>query len=95
MCHLDHHRKVPTTIIGCVIWILISLEAAKIPNESNQKPKPNYHVRGDPYVDKSPQEVEKRTEFDHDTLSQEKHEVTDSTSTGDPYVDQNPQSVAC
>ena len=30
-------------------------------------------------------EIEKRTEFDHDTLSQEKHdEVTDSTSTGRP-----------
>ena len=29
------------------------------------------------------EEIEKRTEFDHDTLSQEKHdEVTDSTSTG-------------
>ena len=33
----------------------------------------------------STQEIEKRTEFYHDTLSQEKHdEVTDSTSTGRP-----------
>ena len=39
MCHLHHHRKFPTKVIGCVIWILKSLEAAKIPNESNQKPK--------------------------------------------------------
>ena len=55
MCHLDDHRKFPAKVIGCVIWILMSLEAAKIPNESNQNPKPNYQVRGDPYVDKSPQ----------------------------------------
>ena len=41
---------------------------------------------GDPYVGKSPQkEIEKRTMFDHDSLSQEKHDdVTDSTSTGRP-----------
>ena len=33
----------------------------------------------------STKEVEKRTRFDHDTLSQEKHDdVTDSTSTGRP-----------
>ena len=38
-----------------MIWILISLEAAKITNESNQNPKPNYQVRGDPYVDQNPQ----------------------------------------
>ena len=38
MCHLDHHRKFPAQIIGCVIWILKSLEAAKITNESNQHP---------------------------------------------------------
>ena len=30
-------------------------EAAKIPNESNQNPKPNYQVRPDLYVGKSPQ----------------------------------------
>ena len=34
--------------IGCVIWILVSLEAAKINNESNQNQKTNYQVRGDP-----------------------------------------------
>ena len=33
----------------------------------------------------STKEIKKRTEFDHDTLSHEKHhEVTDSTSTGRP-----------
>ena len=37
--------KIPTNIIGCVIWILMSLEAAKIPNDSNQNPKPNYQER--------------------------------------------------
>ena len=64
----------------------MSLEAAKIPNESNQNQKPNYQVRGDLYVDKSPKkEIEKRTEFDQHTRSQEKHdEVTDSTSTERP-----------
>ena len=36
MCHLDHHRRFLTQIIWCVIWILMSLEAAKITNESNQ-----------------------------------------------------------
>ena len=39
MCHLDHHRKFPTKTIGCANWIVISLEATKIPNESNQNPK--------------------------------------------------------
>ena len=45
----------------------------------------------------STKEIEKRTMFDHDTLSQEKHDdVTDSKKVrGDPYVDTNPQSVAC
>ena len=80
MCHLDHHRKSPTKIIGCVIWILMSLEAAKIPNESNRNPTPNYQVRWDLYVER--EEIEERTKFDHDTLNQEKHdEVTDPTST--------------
>ena len=45
------------------------------------QPKPKW----DPYVDESTKEIEKRTEFDHDTLSQGKHdEVTDSSSTGIP-----------
>ena len=38
MRHLDHHERFPTRDIECVIWILISLEAAKISNESNQNP---------------------------------------------------------
>ena len=53
--HLHHHRKFPTKIIACVIWILMSLEAAKKTNESNQNPKPNYQGRRDPNVGKSPQ----------------------------------------
>ena len=36
--HLDHCRRLPTKIIGRAIWIQILLEAAKIPNESNQNP---------------------------------------------------------
>ena len=51
MCHLDHHRTFPTKKIGCVIWILMSLEAAKVLNESNQDAKPNYQVRRDPCVE--------------------------------------------
>ena len=49
--------KIPGKIIGCVIWILMSQEAARTPNESTQNPKPNCQVRGDPYVDKNPQSV--------------------------------------
>ena len=45
VCHLNHHRKFLTKILGCVIWIRMSLEAGKIPNESNQNPNPNCHVR--------------------------------------------------
>ena len=52
MCHLDHHRKFPTQIIGCAIWILILLEAAKTSNESNQNQIPNYQLRGGPYVER-------------------------------------------
>ena len=40
MCHLDHHRRFPSKIIGWKNWIQKSLEAAKIPNESNQNQKP-------------------------------------------------------
>ena len=85
LCHLDHHRKFPTKIIGCVIQNLMSLEAAKITNESNQNQEPNYQVRRDPYVGKSPQrKIEKRTMFDHDTLGQEKHDdVTDLNKYGE------------
>ena len=80
--HLDHHRKFPTKIIGCAIWILTLLEAAKTPNESNQIPKPNYQVRGDPFEERK-REMEERTTFDRDTPDQEKHdEVIDPTSTG-------------
>ena len=42
MCHLDHHRNLPTKIIVCAIWILILLEAAKTPNGYNQNPIINY-----------------------------------------------------
>ena len=87
ICHLDHHRKFPTKIIGCVIWILMSLEAAKIPNESNPNPKTQLSRAERPECgQESTKQTKKRTEFDHNTLSQEKHdEVTDSTSTGDPH----------
>ena len=78
MCRLDRHRRFPTKTIGCVIWILMSLEAAKIPNESNQTPKPNNQVRGDMYVGKSPQRKSRKR-----TLS-DRADVTESTRTARP-----------
>ena len=82
-CHLDHHRKFTTTKIGCEIWILILLEAARTHNESNQNPIPNYRTERPVCGEK--EEIEERTKFDRDTLNQEKHdEVTDPTSTGRP-----------
>ena len=45
MCHLDHHRRFPWNMTGWMNWIQKSLEAAKIPNESNQNQKPNYQER--------------------------------------------------
>ena len=48
MCHLDHRRRFLTKIIGFMNWILKSLEAAKIPNKSNQNLKANFQERWDP-----------------------------------------------
>ena len=95
MCHLDHHRKFLTKIIGCVDWILRSLEAAKIPNESNQKP--NYQVWRDPYVDKSPQRKSRNVPSLITTLLVKRNMMKSQTQQvrGDPFVDQNPQSAAC
>ena len=86
LCHLDHHRKFPAKIIGCVIWLLISFEAAKTPNESNQNPKTQLSRTERPVCgQESREEIEKRIEFDRDTLNQEKHDnVTDLTSTERP-----------
>ena len=38
MCHLDHHRKFPTKIIGRAIWILMLQEAARTPKRIEPKP---------------------------------------------------------
>ena len=57
MCHLDHHRRFHSKIIGWKNWIQKSLEAAKIPNESNQNSTPNNQERRDPWVDKNPHKV--------------------------------------
>ena len=89
-CHLDHHRKFPSKIIGWKNWILILLEAAKT-QRIEPKPKTQLSSLVRPVCgQESTKEIEKRTILDHDTLSQEKHDVTDSTST-----DQNAQGVAC
>ena len=50
------------------------VEAAKITNESNQNQKPNYQVRGDPYVGKK--ESTKRC------VLTPKHVEDDQTGTG-------------
>ena len=52
------------------------------------KPKTQLSSTGRPVCgQESTKEIEKRTEFDHDTLSQEKHdEVTDPTSTVRPVM---------
>ena len=62
----------------------MSLKAAKITSEP--KPKTQLSSTERPVCgQESTKEIEKRTEFDHDTLSQEKHdEVTDPTSTVRP-----------
>ena len=84
-CHLEHHRRFLTKIIGRAIWILILLEdAARTSNESNWNPIPNYQVQGNLSLD-GEKNLWKRTKFDRDTLNQEKHdEVTISTSTVKP-----------
>ena len=50
MYHLDHHRRLPSKIIGWKNWIQMSLEVVKTPNKSNQNPKPNYQARRDLWV---------------------------------------------
>ena len=64
------------------------VESCKDTHESNQDPKPILSSTGRPVRgQESTQEIEKRTEFDQDTLCQEKHdEVTDSTSTERPVL---------
>ena len=95
MCLLDHHRKFPTMKIGCAIWILILLEAARTPNELNQNPKPKYQVRRDPCVERRrksrnvPSLIATLLIKRNMTMSQIQRQR------GDPYVDTNPQNVAC
>ena len=50
MCHLDHHGKFPTQIIGWAIWILILLEAAKTPQRIEPKPKTQLSSTGRPVL---------------------------------------------
>ena len=62
-------------------------------NKDNQriepKPKPDYQVRGDPYVGKILQRKSRHVLCLITMMTQTQQEG------GDPYVDQNPQSVAC
>ena len=84
MCHLDHHRKFSYKDN----WMceLDSDVAGSSKDTQRIQPKPQLSRTERPVCgQESTTEIEKRTEFDHDTLSQEKHdEVTDSTSTGRP-----------
>ena len=94
-CHLDHHRKFPTKIIGCAIWILILLEAAKTLKESNQNPKPNHQVREDSYVERK--RKSRNVPRLIATLLIKRNMVESQTQQvrRDPYVDTNPQNAAC
>ena len=61
MCHLDHHRKFPTKILGRKNWIQMLQGAANTSNESNHNQKPNYQVRGHEFTKRcvlTPQHVE-------------------------------------
>ena len=46
MCHLDHHRRFPSKIIGWKDWIQKTLDQQRLPR-TRPKPKPNYQERGD------------------------------------------------
>ena len=68
-------------------------------SKDNQRiqPKPNYQVRRDPYVGKSPQRKSINVLCLITTLLVKKNIMMSQTQQvrGDLYVDQNPQSVAC
>ena len=89
------HRKFPTMMIGCAIWILILLAAAKTSNDSNQNPIPNCQVRGDPYVERK--RKSRNVPSLIATLLIKRNMMKSQTKEvrGDPYVDTNPQNVAC
>ena len=81
MCHLDHNRKFPTKIIGCVNWILKSLEAAMTPNKSNHNPNIKYgETRMWTRIHKG----------NRGTWTSSTQQVRE-----DPYVDQKTQKVVC
>ena len=81
MCHLDHHRKFPTKIIGCD---LDSDIAGSSKDAQRIEPKPNTQLSSMVRpVCGGKEEIEERTAFDRDTLGQEQHDdVIDPTSTG-------------
>ena len=77
----------PPKISYKVNW-MCDLDAGSSKDTQRIQPEPKTQLSstGRPVCgQESTKEIEKRTEFDHDTLSQEKQdEVTDSTSTGKP-----------
>ena len=73
----------------------MSLEAVRIPNESNKNPKTQLSSTVRPVCGEKEETLE-RAKFDHDTLSQEKHdEVADPTSTEKPVSVHESTNVAC
>ena len=77
-------------MIGCVIWILMSLEAAKTPNESNQNQKPNHQERGDPWVDQNTSSVVCQCLLNLQTNTKTKTNAdADQTRTGRPVGGQS------
>ena len=70
MCHLDRHRKFPTSDLDSDV-----AGSSKDTQRIQPKPKTKLSSTVRPLCgQESTKEIEKRTEFDHDTLSQEKHE---------------------
>ena len=82
MCHLDHHRRFLTKIIGRAIWILILQKAVKTSNASNWNPIPNYLVKGLSLVA---------------TLLIKRNMIRSQIQRvqGNLYLDTTPQNVAC
>ena len=89
MRHLDLLRRFPLKTIGWMNWVQKSLEAARTPNESNQKSKTQLSRTGRPVGEQQiTQEIEKDVLFGREGSSTQQERW-------DPWMDQNPSRVAC
>ena len=75
--HLDHRRNFPTKIIGCVTWILMSLEAAK--KLKRIQPKPNTQLSSAVRPGCGPESTKR-------CVLTPKHDQEDQTGTGWPVL---------